>query len=76
MPKRINDEFSELGWSAQRRYRTRKRKAGLCVQRGCWELSNGHVYCPKHAAIANAYAYRSAKKRLLEVSGANGKEVA
>ena len=52
MPKLIQDEFSALNVSAQRRYQLRKNKAGCCRICG----APGTPYCRNHAVMQKDYA--------------------
>ena len=47
MAKLIQDEFTSMRISRQRRYQMRREKAGLC--RICGDVcAKGQVYCPEH----------------------------
>lgn len=58
MPRLIQDEFTSLKVSPQRRYQLRRAAAGLCRLCGAPEASPGLGYCEKHHASQLGYAKR------------------
>ena len=64
MPKKINDEFTDLPVSKQRKFQLRMERDGRC--RICGELAVGRFYCLKHLVKDRERARKKigAKKRL------------
>ncbi len=58
MPRLIQDEFTSLRVSPQRRYQLRRAAAGLCRLCGAPEAHPGLGYCEKHYASQLGYAKR------------------
>ena len=74
MSQRIEDKFSDLPTSRQRRYQLRKREEGRCVICGKWALPDS-AYCLHHLVrerervrrlMCSKRRYLKAKSYLLE----------
>lgn len=63
--QKVQDEFTDLNISSQRRYQLRNRKNGRCIQ--CGDPLKTKNHCEKHAATSTDIAKKYYQKKALNM---------